>query len=72
MHKLRELNIITDDETNPKCVIETISTDVAIFRDVSAKFAQTEGEGDKNLVCWRNTRIRFSSEDMKTVGLVFI
>jgi uncharacterized protein YhfF len=66
-----DLNIITDFDGNPKCIIETVSIDVVAFRDVSADFAQTEGEGDKSLDYWRNAHIKFFTEDLETEGLVF-
>ena len=69
--KPAELNIITDFDGNPRCVIETVSVDVVPFKDVSAEFAYTEGEGDKSLDYWRKAHIHFFTEDLKSEGLVF-
>ncbi|MDP3386890.1 MAG: ASCH domain-containing protein [Eubacteriales bacterium] len=71
MPKPGELNIITDYEGNPKCIIETVNVDVVAFKDVSEEFAHIEGEGDKSLAYWRNAHIRFFTEDMKAEGLSF-
>ncbi|MBV1758651.1 MAG: ASCH domain-containing protein [Dethiosulfatibacter sp.] len=66
-----DLDIITDFEGNPKCVIETVRVDVVAFKDVSEEFAQTEGEGDKSLEYWRKAHIKFFTEDMTAEGLTF-
>ena len=41
-----DFSIVTTWAGDPLCVIETISTEVLPFREVSAEFAATEGEGD--------------------------
>ena len=58
-----ELSIVTDWSGLPLCVIETQSVEVVPFRDVTAEFAATEGEGDGSLSFWQQAhRAYFSRE----------
>lgn len=66
-----ELNIITDFDDNPLCVIETTNVEIIPFKDVSAEFAALEGEGDLSLEFWRRVHKRFFTEELKEIGLEF-
>ena len=58
-----DLSIVTDWSGKPICVIETVSTEVAPFEEVTAEFAATEGEGDKTLEYWRKEHWAFFSRE---------
>ena len=48
-----DLNIITDWNKIPKAIILTTKIELIKFSEITAKFAQREGEGDKSLAYWK-------------------
>ena len=60
-----ELNIVTDWNGVPRCVIENTAIDIHAFEEVSAEFAATEGEGDKSLAYWRKEHWAFFSRECR-------
>jgi len=66
-----DLSIVTDWSGQPLCVIETESVEVVPFRDVTAEFAATEGEGDGSLVFWRQAHKEFFSRECAAAGMEF-
>jgi uncharacterized protein YhfF len=53
------LSVVTDWSGAPLCVIETTRVDIVPFDEVSAEFAEVEGEGDKSLADWRAAHWKF-------------
>lgn len=66
-----DLSIVTDGSGTPRCVIETLSVEVVPFRDVTAAFAHTEGEGDRSLAYWRRVHRAFFTRECAAVGRAF-
>jgi uncharacterized protein YhfF len=65
------LNIITDWEGNPVCVIENEKVSIIPFKDVDEYFAYREGEGDKSLKYWRDVHKEYFTKELKEVGKEF-
>ncbi|ABR47857.1 protein of unknown function DUF984 [Alkaliphilus metalliredigens QYMF] len=61
-------SIITNWEGVGQCIIKTIKIDVVAFKDVTAEFAKTEGEGDQSLDYWRRGHWKFFSEEKKMMN----
>lgn len=55
-------SVVTDFDGVPQCVIQTTEVHVMPFKDVDAKFAFDEGEGDQTLEYWRNAHRKFFAE----------
>ena len=66
-----DLNIITDFEGNPKCVIETVNVEIMKFKDVPLEFAMREGEGDSTLEYWKEGHKNFFSRELESMGMKF-
>jgi len=66
-----DLNIITDWEGNPVCVIKNIKVSIIPFKDVDEDFAYREGEGDKSLKHWRDVHIEYFTKELKELGIEF-
>lgn len=64
-----DLSIITNWEGIPKCVIETTKINITPFSEVTAEFAQTEGEGDLSLDYWREGHWNYFSREAKITGV---
>lgn len=58
-----DLSIVTDWAGQPLCVIETQAVEVVPFREVTAEFAATEGEGDGSLAFWQRAHREFFSRE---------
>ena len=68
--KIGDLNIITDWDGKPRCVIETTSVTVLPFKDMTFEICKREGEDD-NLESWQKGHIHFFTEDGKEEGYQF-
>ena len=66
-----DLSIVTDWPGQPLCVIQTQSVEVLPFREVTAEFAATEGEGDGSLSFWQKAHREFFSRECAAVGKEF-
>ncbi|MDW7668464.1 MAG: ASCH domain-containing protein [Bacillota bacterium] len=66
-----DLNIITDWEGKPVCVIKNEKVSVIPFKDVDKDFAFREGEGDKSLKYWRDVHIDYFTKELKEVDKDF-
>lgn len=63
-----DLSIVTDWEKRPLCIIETTKVDVVPFEEVTAEFAQAEGEGDATLSSWRRNHEAFFARECARIG----
>ena len=63
-----QINLVTDWEGHPLCILET--TDVAIrgFNEMDERFAYDEGEGDRSLTFWREAHWRYFSQICASIG----
>ena len=66
--EIGQLNVITNWEKIPQCIVETTSVEQMPFNEVSAEFAFEEGEGDKTLDFWRKVHWKFFSAECKELG----
>ena len=66
--KRGDLSIVTSWDKRPLCIIETTNVDVVPFEEVSAEFAQVEGEGDATLSSWRRNHEAFFARECVRVG----
>lgn len=51
--------IVLDGNNQPVCVIQTKTVEVMPFKNVSAKHAYLEGEGDRSYESWRKVHEKF-------------
>ena len=56
-------SIIVDGKGQPLCVVETTEITVRRYKDVDAKFAADEGEGDRSLNYWRDAHWNFFTHE---------
>ena len=68
--KIGDLNIITDWDGNPQCVIETTNVTVLPFREITFEICKREGEDD-SLESWQKGHIHFFTKDGQTEGYQF-
>lgn len=66
-----DLSIVTNWSGHPLCIIETQSVDVMPFKEVTAEFAATEGEGDGSLSFWREAHRQYFARECAKVGREF-
>jgi len=66
--KIGQLYIITDWNKQAKAIIELIKIEQIAFKNITDKFAATEGEGDKSLAYWRKVHWDFFSREMQAKG----
>ncbi|MEL7003821.1 MAG: ASCH domain-containing protein [Bacteroidota bacterium] len=59
-----DLCIVTNWNGEPKAVIQTLKIELTAFKEVSAKFAEVEGEGDKSLSYWRDVHRDYYTREM--------
>ena len=60
-----ELDVITDWNKNPVCIIEITKTQISPFDEVTESFAIEEGEGSLSLHSWRKIHWEFFSQECK-------
>ncbi|PMO58449.1 RNA-binding protein [Vibrio breoganii] len=69
MPAVGHLQVVTDWQGEPICIIEITSVDTCKYCDVSAEFAALEGEGDKSLEWWREAHWKFFSLECQELGI---
>ena len=60
-----DLNIIRDWNKIPQDIILTTKIELIKFNEITAKFAQKEGEGDKSLAYWRKVHKAYYKREMQ-------
>ncbi|MFD2177588.1 ASCH domain-containing protein [Veronia pacifica] len=63
------LQVVTNWEGQPVCIIEITSVSTCPFNKVTAEFAAKEGEGDKTLAWWQRAHWRFFSRECEELGI---
>ncbi|WP_165312964.1 ASCH domain-containing protein [Vibrio ziniensis] len=69
MPEVAHLQVVTNWQGEPICIIEITSVEKSRYKDVTAEFAAAEGEGDKTLEWWRDAHWRFFSLECKQLGI---
>ena len=69
--KTGEYSVILDSHENAVCIIQTTKVFITSFRDVDARQAWKEGEGDRSLSYWRQVHERFFIACLEEAGLSF-
>lgn len=67
--KVGHLQVVTNWSGEPVCIIEIKKVSTCKYRDITADFAQEEGEGDKTLAWWREAHWDFFSKECKEIGI---
>ncbi len=65
------LSIVLDGAGEPRALIRVTAVDVVPFDDVTAEFAEAEGEGDRTLRFWRGEHEDFWRRTLPPLGLEF-
>lgn len=63
-----DFSVVTDWAGQAKCVIQTTDVEIVQFSNVSAAFAEIEGEGDKSLRYWRSVHQPYYEREMQRIG----
>lgn len=58
-----DLSVVMNWAGRPQCIIETLAVQIVPFKQVTAEFAATEGEGDGSLSFWRAAHLEFFSRE---------
>lgn len=66
-----EYNIILDGNDEAICITKTTKVYRTLFKDVSARHAYLEGEGDRSLAYWRKVHQAFFTAELAEVKLNF-
>lgn len=66
-----EYNIILDGNDKAICITKTTKVYRTLFKNVSARHAYLEGEGDRSLAYWRKVHQAFFTDELAEVKLDF-
>ncbi|MHA2938198.1 ASCH domain-containing protein [Vibrio sp. RC27] len=69
MPEVGHLQVVTDWNGKPICIIELTSVTKSKYCDITAEFAAEEGEGDKSLAWWREAHWEFFSLECAELGI---
>ena len=69
--KAGEYSVILDTKDEAVCIIRTTKVYVTPYREVTAKQAWKEGEGDRSLDYWRRVHEAFFRKELEEAGLTF-
>ncbi|HCG5511645.1 TPA: ASCH domain-containing protein [Vibrio parahaemolyticus] len=63
------LQVVTNWDGLPVCIIEITSVTKCKYNEVTAEFADLEGEGDKSLAWWRKAHWSFFSKECEQLHI---
>lgn len=66
-----DLHIVTDWNGNARAVIEIIKISQIPYNEITAEFAEIEGEGDKSLEYWKRVHKSYYTREMEPYGEKF-
>ncbi len=69
MPQVGHLQVVTNWNGEPICIIEITSVTQCRFNQVSAEFAALEGEGDKSLTWWKKAHWDFFSKECEQLNI---
>ncbi|EGR2300510.1 ASCH domain-containing protein [Vibrio parahaemolyticus] len=67
--EIGHLQVVTNWDGVPICIIEITSVTKCKYNEVTPEFAALEGEGDKTLAWWRNAHWNFFSRECVELGI---
>lgn len=71
MPKAGDYWMITNGQGEPKSIIQTTQVDLCSVKDVDAKFAWDEGEGDRSLSYWKAEHDAYYHRQAKRDGFLY-
>lgn len=69
MPQVGDLQVVTDWNGKPVCIIELTSVSKCKYSEVTEEFAYEEGEGDKSLEWWHTAHWKFFSFECNELGI---
>lgn len=69
MPEVGHLQVVTNWDGVPICVIEITSVSKCKYNEVTAEFAALEGEGDKTLSWWKKAHWAFFSKECEELNI---
>jgi len=66
-----QYSVVLDSRDEAVCVIRNVRVHILPYREVDARHAFLEGEGDRSLRYWREVHERFFRREMAGYGLEF-
>lgn len=69
MPRIGHLQVVTNWQGEPVCIIEITSVSACPYNQVTAEFAASEGEGDKSLRWWREAHWKFFSLECEELNI---
>ncbi|ROV58704.1 ASCH domain-containing protein [Vibrio ponticus] len=69
MPEVGHLQVVTNWNGEPVCIIEVTSVTTCQFDKVTDEFAAAEGEGDKSLAWWRKAHWNFFSKECEELEI---
>lgn len=69
MPKVGHLQVVTNWQGDPVCIIEITSVSQCQYNEITAEFASAEGEGDKSLEWWKDAHWRFFSLECEELDI---
>lgn len=69
MPQVGHLQVVTNWDGEPVCVIEITEVSTSPYSEVGEDFARAEGEGDRTLQWWREAHARFFQAECDELGI---
>ena len=69
MPTVGHLQVVTNWQGDPVCIIEITSVSKRPYNQIDEEFAAAEGEGDKSLAWWRDAHWTFFSLECEELGI---
>lgn len=69
MPQVGHLQVVTNWDGDPVCVIRITDVRTCRYADVSEEFAHAEGEGDRTMAWWRKAHTRFFKAECEELGI---
>ena len=69
--RVGEYSVILNAKGEAVCIIQTTEVAIVPFREVTARHAFLEGEGDRSLAYWQGVHRAFFTSEMSAAGLQF-
>lgn len=63
-----DFSVVTNWRGVAACIIRTTAVEVVPYNEVTAVFAEIEGEGDKSLAYWRSVHWPYYQREMLRIG----
>ncbi len=63
------LQVVTNWDGEPVCIIRITDVSTCRYADVSEDFAHAEGEGDRTMAWWRDAHTRFFKAECDELGI---